>query len=232
MLTIVGLKLQTLCNNKKLDYKLGGGLRTSLFFVINNSMTVLDRQPDKLDYLSPTQFRFGIHQLPKVQFFTTSVNIPGINMGEAIFPTPFKDIPIMGDKLTYENLDITFIVDEFLENYQSLHEWMTAIGFPKNRKQFADFRSNTSNTPSGAVNPSADRVGSPTATTALFSDANLIILSNKNNPLLSVDFHNLYPIALGALQFNNDASDVEYIIATASFSYQIYEFTSISSTAS
>ena len=91
----------------------------------------LGRQPDKLDYLSPTQFRFGINQLPKVEFFTVAANIPGINMGEAIFPTPFKDIPIMGDKLTYENLEITFIIDEFLENYRSLHEWMTAIGFPK-----------------------------------------------------------------------------------------------------
>ena len=59
----------------------------------------LGRQPDKLDYLSPTQFRFGINQLPKVEFFTVAANIPGINMGEAIFPTPFKDIPIMGDKL-------------------------------------------------------------------------------------------------------------------------------------
>ena len=76
----------------------------------------LGRQPDKLDYLSPTQFRFGINQLPKVEFFTVAANIPGINMGEAIFPTPFKDIPIMGDKLTYENLEITFIIDEFLEN--------------------------------------------------------------------------------------------------------------------
>jgi len=108
--------------------------------------TAIDRQPDKLDYLSPTQFRFGIHQLPKVQFFTTSANIPGINMGEALFPTPFKDIPIMGDKITYENLEISFIVDEFLENYRSLHEWMTAIGFPKSRKQFSDFKSNISNT--------------------------------------------------------------------------------------
>ena len=57
-------------------------------------------------------------------------------------------------------------------------------------------------------------------------------ISNKNNPLLAVDFHNLYPVALGPLQFNYDASDVEYIVATASFSYQIYEFTSIRSTAS
>ena len=26
------------------------------------------RQPDQLDYASPTQFRFGVHQLPKVEF--------------------------------------------------------------------------------------------------------------------------------------------------------------------
>ena len=104
----------------------------------------LSRQPTKLDYASPTQFRFGIHQLPKVEFFTIGCNLPGINMGDAVFPTPFKDIPVMGDRLTYENLTINFIVDEHLENYRSLHEWMVAIGFPKDRKQFSDFRSNTS----------------------------------------------------------------------------------------
>ncbi len=194
--------------------------------------TALDRQPDKLDYLSPTQFRFGIHQLPKVQFFTTAANIPGINMGEAIFPTPFKDIPIMGDKITYENLEISFIVDEFLENYQSLHEWLTAIGFPSNRQQFSDFRSNKSNTPGNSVNPSTDRVGTPSAANALFSDAYLMVLSNKNNPILQIDFRDLYPVSLSAISFTNDATDVDNIIATATFTYQIYEFTTIASTAS
>ena len=108
----------------------------------------VSRQPEKLDYASPTQFKFGIHQLPKVEFFTVGANLPGINLGDAIFPTPFKDIPVMGDRLTYDNITIEFIVDEYLENYRSLHEWMTAIGFPKDRKQFADFRANKSNTPS------------------------------------------------------------------------------------
>ena len=204
-----------------------------LFFVINSSMTTaIDRQPDKLDYLSPTQFRFGIHQLPKVQFFTTSANIPGINMGEAIFPTTFKDIPIMGDKITYENLEISFIVDEFLENYRSLHEWMTAIGFPKSRKQFSDFKSNISNTPSAAVSPSTDRVGASTPANALFSDAYLMVLSNKNNPLLQVDFLDLYPVALSTVQFSNDATDVTNVIANATFAYQIYQFTALTTTAS
>ena len=109
------------------------------------TVTTIDRQPTKLDYASPTQFRFGINQLPKVEFFTVAANVPSISMGSAIFPTPFKDIPVMGDKLTYDNLSISFIVDEYLENYISLHEWMTAIGFPKNRTQFKDFRANTSN---------------------------------------------------------------------------------------
>tara|TARA_B100000029_G_C17427451_1_gene906638 strand:- start:490 stop:1086 length:597 start_codon:yes stop_codon:yes gene_type:complete len=190
----------------------------------------LARQPTKLDYASPTQFRFGIHQLPKVEFFTIACNLPGINMGDAIFPTPFKDIPIMGDRITYENLSITFIVDEYLENYRSIHEWMTAIGFPKDRKQFSDFRSNTSNTPEAlAAVASADfgDVKKATSASALFSDANLIVLSNKNNAILEIMFRNMYPVALGALQYTQDATDVQYLTATADFTYQIYEFSDI-----
>ena len=81
------------------------------------SQSPIARQPDKLDYASPTQFKFGIIQLPKVEFFTVSANLPGITLPAATYATPFKDIPTMGEKLEYEDLTITFIVDEFLENY-------------------------------------------------------------------------------------------------------------------
>ena len=47
----------------------------------------LQRQPDKLDYASPTQFKFGIHQLPKVEFFTVAANVPAINIGITYYPT-------------------------------------------------------------------------------------------------------------------------------------------------
>ena len=193
------------------------------------STSPIARQPDKLDYASPTQFKFGIHQLPKVEFFTVTANVPGITLGDAIFPTPYKDIPIMGDKLTYENLSISFIVDEYLENYLSLHEWMTAIGFPKDRKQFKDFRSTISNIPSvtqGTSNDIGD-VQPPTAANALFSDAYLTILSNKNNPIVNVFFHNVYPVSLGTLEYSQAATDVEFITVTADFAYQIYEIETI-----
>ena len=75
--------------------------------------------------------------------------------------------------------------------------------------------------------PSKDRVGQATTANALFSDANLIVLSNKNNPILQIDYQNMYPVALSAIQFSQDSTDVQYITASASFSYQIYEFTTL-----
>ena len=189
----------------------------------------LARQPDKLDYARPTQFKFGIHQLPKVEFFTVAANVPSITLGDALFPTPYKDIPMMGDKITYDNLTINFVVDEYLENYISLHEWMTAIGFPKSRQQFSDFRANQSSMPESTKGNSIDigDVQPTTGVNALFSDATLILLSNKNNPVVNVFFRNIYPVSLGALDYNQQATDVEYLTVEATFSYQIYEIETI-----
>ena len=183
----------------------------------------ISRQPDKLDYVSPTQFKFGIHQLPKVEFFTVSASIPGITAGIVTVETPFKDIPMIGDKLTYDNLLITFIVDEYLENYITLHNWMKGIGFPTSREEFRTFRDVTSNTPAGGKAPSVDLEGSAVPDKAMYSDAYLMVLSNKNNPVVEIDFHNIFPISLGALEFTQTATDVEYMTVSAEFAYEIYE---------
>jgi hypothetical protein len=168
-----------------------------------------------------------INQLPKVQFFTTAANIPDISLGEAVIPTPYKDIPIMGDKITFGNLEVSFIVDEYLENYITIHEWLIGIGFPKNRTQFSDFRSNTSNNPSAAKTVSTDTVGRASADKGLYADATLSILSNKNNPLVEVRFSDMFPVSLSALSYNQQATDVEYLTAEISFRYKLYEIVTL-----
>ena len=193
----------------------------------------LSRQPTKLDYASPTQFRFGIHQLPKVEFFAVQATLPAIALSDVVMPTPFKSVPMMGDQLTYDNLSVGFIVDEYLENYLSIHEWMTAIGFPKNRSQFANFKTNISNTPASARSAASTSgdigdVQSPSPANSLFSDATLTILSNKNNPIVNVTFRDLYPVAITALDYNQAATDVEYMTASVDFAYQLYEIEAIS----
>ena len=192
-------------------------------------MVTLARQPTKLDYASPTQFKFSINQLPKVEFFTTAANIPDISLSDVVIPTPFKPIPVLGQNLTYGNLSLTFIVDEFLENYRELHAWLTGIGFPKDRKQFKDFRSNTANTGTASATPVQDvgKVGKSISDAAMFSDATLTVLSNKNNPIVEVRFSSMYPVSLGALEFTQQAGDVEYLTVQADFTYQIYEIVSL-----
>ena len=189
----------------------------------------LNRQPDKLDYSSPTQFRFMINQLPKVQFFTTGANVPAISLGELIIPTPYKDIPLIGDKVTFENLSVSFIVDEYLENYTELHNWLIGIGFPKNRTQFSTFRSSTSNTSSGGTGGNTDigKVGNPVADKPFYSDATLSILSNKNNPIVEVRFSDMFPVSLSGLDYNQQSTDVEYLTAAVDFRYKLYEIVTI-----
>ena len=53
-----------------------------------------------------------------------------------------------------------------------------------------------------------------TSVSALFSDANLVLLSNKNNAIVQVLFRNLYPVSLSGLQYAQDATDVQYLTAT------------------
>ena len=70
------------------------------------------RQPAKQDYADPTKFKFSIIKLPKVEYFCTQVNLPGISISDNYSqPTPFRDIPLPGEKLSYEPLAVTFIVD-------------------------------------------------------------------------------------------------------------------------
>ena len=185
----------------------------------------LNRQPTALDYSSPTQFRFLINQLPKVQYFTTEANLPGITLDELELGSPLKDLPLLGSKLTYDDLTITFIVDENLENYIEMHTWLTAIGFPKDRKQFSDFRSTTSNTKTSTRGESKDigEVGATTPEISMTSDAVLTILTNKNNPVVECRFADVFPTSLSGLTYSQNQTDVEYLTATVNFKYKLYE---------
>ena len=185
----------------------------------------LNRQPTKLDYTSPTQFRFLINQLPKVQYFTVSANVPGITLGDATYATPLKDIPLPGEKLTYDDLNITFIVDENLENYIEIHNWLASLGFPKNREQFKTHRSATSNLPKATVGTSGDigDVKPITSDSPMFSDSVLTVLSNKNNPVVECRFEDCFPTSLCSLDYSQNQTDVEYLTAEVTFKYKIYE---------
>src|SRR6056300_1801496 len=144
------------------------------------------RQPTAQDYASTTRFKFNLLKLPKVEYFCTAVNIPGITLGGNITQqTPFKDLPLPGDKLTYEALNMTFIVDENLENFQEIHGWLVGLGFPRDYSEFRGLVS-AGNDRFPAKNQSVStEIGKvkygATSTGGVYSDATLTVLSSKNN---------------------------------------------------
>ena len=197
---------------------------------VTNSLT---RQPTKLDYASPTQFKFSILKLPKVEYFCTSVNIPGINLGDATQATSLKNIPLPGDKLTYEPLQMTFLVDENLENFQEIHGWLVGLGFPRDHNEFQNLlTAGTDRFPSQSTSQSTEpgKVKFSAADTGgTFSAATLTVLSSKNNAQVEVRFRDVFPTGLTGLQYDQQAADVDYLTATVSFQYLVYDFASVGS---
>jgi len=191
--------------------------------------SAMQRQPTKFDYASPTQFKFSIIKLPKVEYFCTAVNIPGIDLGTSSQATPLKDIPIPGDKLTYGNVEMSFLVDENLENYREIHGWLTGIGFPKDHKDYktlvdaAKDRFPTQGSGSGQHDAGKVKYG-PTPIGPAYSDATLNVLTSKNNTNIEVRFSDMFPISLSGLNFDQQAADIDYLTASVTMQYRLYEF--------
>ena len=217
------------------DYEKGrfGALFFVLKNIINSSMTdtnIIGRQPTKFDYASPIQFRFKMTKLPKVEFFVQTANIPGISLGSTTQDTPLKDIAGAGDKVNYQSLDISFLVDENLNNYKELHDWILGLGFAQSHDQFKNlqatgadrFPGTTLGTAAGATLPQ------PAAEGGIYSDATLTVLNNKNVAKTEIRFQNVYPISLGSLSYDIKASDVDYLQVSASFNYMYYDIVQIS----
>ena len=197
---------------------------------------IINREPSKLDYASPIQFRFKMAKLPKVEFFVQTANIPGIALGSTTQETPLKDIAGVGDKVTYSTLDISFIVDENLNNYKELHDWLTGLGFPQSHNQFSSLlatghdRFPSSKVGTATVSSDAGRITTPLSEGAAYSDATLTVLNSKNIAKTEIRFHNVYPTQLGGLSYDIKASDVDYLQVNATFAYMFYEIVQISTT--
>jgi len=187
------------------------------------------QQPTVFDYATGTQWRIAFNRIPKTTWFCTAANIPGISLGEASYPTPMADMFVAGDKLTFETLNITFLVDEELQNYRELWEWIVGMGAPVSHSQWT-----TGLTKGDGLTTTFSAVGtddninprqkSTSTEKNLYSDATLIVYNSKNMPKVNVKFKDMFPTSLSALEYSQDLTDVEYFKASASFRYLYYEF--------
>lgn len=156
--------------------------------------------------LSPVGFRFNVNRLPEMNFFVQSVTLPGITMGGTEQPTPLRQVPIPGDRVTYSELDVSFKIDEDMINYISIFKWIRALGFPDDTEQYQQLDSESQ------------------LTGGIYSDGNLIILSSAMNPNIRIDIFDMFPISLSPIEMNTRDTSIEYLEATVSFRFLNYDF--------
>ena len=185
---------------------------------MTDSVSPFDKQIANRNYMSPVGFKLILTKTPKVDFLCQSANIPQISMGTAIQPSYLKDIPVPGDKVLYDDLTVSFLVDEKMENYLAIHKWITGLGYPESRGQYDQLRKDDNRTDSIIGDDGDPRYFE-------FSDANLQILNSNYKPSVLVNFKDAFPVSLSTLDFDVTTRDYNYFTAEVTFKYTIFSIT-------
>ena len=163
--------------------------------------------------LSVVGFKFILERCPKVDFLCNQANIPDVNLGIAQQATYLKNIPVPGDKLNYGNLNLAFMVDEDMENYLQIYQWITSLGFPESIDQYQELRTEDRFYPTIDQD---DRYNER-------SDATLMIINSDYNPSVKIKFKDMFPVSLSGIPFNATSEQQQYFTAQASFMYSIFD---------
>ena len=170
----------------------------------------LSNQISNRNFLSPVGFKFILTKTPKAVFFCNTARIPEITLETTIQPTYLKNLDIPGEKLSYGDLSLRFLVDENMENYMSIHNWITGLGYPETTAQYENLITDDR----GSLDPKE-----------AFSDGTLSILNSNYQEVAKVRFKDLFPVSLTSLEFDSTMTDIQYFTAEVSFKYTIYNIT-------
>jgi hypothetical protein len=169
----------------------------------------VNANPADQNLLQGSKFQVAFARLPYIQFFVQAINLPGISSTPAVQTTPFVDAPIPADKLKYENFSMTFLIDEPLWTWTSVNDWIKGLTFPDSFQEYK--------------NLSIQQRLLTANKKPQYSDAQVTILTNKNNPILAVTFQDMFPVSVSGIQFSTQDNATAVKTATAEFAFTNYQ---------
>jgi hypothetical protein len=158
------------------------------------------------NYFSPLEFIVTVKRMPNVQFFTQRATIPSVTKRGIDRQTPFKTIYETGDQVSYSELNLTFIVDEQMNNYIEVFDWIKGLTFPENFDQFKKLSESDE---------------------GLRSDISIVVKNSSKNPSIVIDYFDCFPIALSEVLLDTTQNDVIYPEVTVTFQYNYFSITHV-----
>lgn len=165
---------------------------------------------DNFNYLQPTSFKLTIDRrnYPNLEFFCQNVTHPGMLMTAVELPfRKLTGVPFPGDKLTFNELACNIILDENMQGYQEMFDWIR-------RLLDTDMDYNVS---------SAKKVGASMDNPPTYADITLSILSSHNNQTKQVRYLDAVPTSLGDINFESTSSGSEFITFQTTFRFNYFE---------
>lgn len=157
-------------------------------------------QPESNNPLTNNKFQFVIGKCPRVTYFCQRANIPSLSFGTSIQSNPTGVVARRpGTSYIYEDLQVGFFVDDKMKNWLEIHDWMKELGIN--------------------YGPSNETLNEHQKVSSAF----MYVLNAAYKPLLVVKYKNIYPTFLSGIDFDASLTDVDSVIATATFSYTHYE---------
>lgn len=159
----------------------------------------------KLNITKDANFHFGIPELPLFSLFCQTLDLPSVTLGVAEQPTPLVEVKHPGDKIVFEDLMVSFLVDEELTNYLEVFKWIMHLGYPRSTSQYRKL------------------VQQDTVYTRKH-ELQCSLLTNKMNFRQRIVFVGAFPTNLSTLPFTTNNEGVGHLTATATFAYDYYYF--------
>lgn len=169
-------------------------------------MATTESTLESQNFLQPTGFKVVVlrKRFKNLEFFAQSVQHPDLNVAPSVAPFRGTNALMPGDKLEYGTLTIEAIMDENMNVYKEMHEWLKSTVEQKYK-------------PANVA-----RVGDEDITTY---DISLMVLSSHNNTIDTIRYKSTFPISIGTVNFQSTADAVQYVTFPITFAYTTFTIT-------
>lgn len=164
--------------------------------------SAIARIPTNGSFLQTTKFTFVIPTLPFLRYFVQDVAIPSVSTSAVKVENPFSATWRHGDKLEYESLTVTTLLDEDMRVWEETYNWIRALTFPH---QFPEYVR------------SIDNRASP------YHDGFLTLNTNANLPNIRFKFTHMHPVSISSIQFSTTSNANVPMTVDIVFRYDLLE---------
>lgn len=158
------------------------------------------------NHLAATGFKVTISRefYAHLQYFAQQIQHPGVEVPTVdLGYKGLGNVPIAGNTLQNGSVTMDIILDENMEAYKELYDWMNRLVNEEHKLQSRRF--------------TTDRA-TPVPTS--YCDIAVSILSSANNPNKLITYRNAVPVSLGDIQFNTQTT--EYIVFPVTFRFDYF----------